>query len=93
MAYRFLAGTTGSTKIPFIIFYVEKPKIISSLSEFGRIAYITEREKIKNQMTDKTYKAIMVEYSENHMRDTLKIYNTETRGSSRKGMLSGRNGK
>ena len=29
-------------------------------------------------MKDKTYKAIMVGYSDNHTRDTYKLYNPET---------------
>ena len=39
--------TTGSTSIPFENFYEEKPKIIGFLSEFGHIAYVTKKEKIR----------------------------------------------
>ena len=66
----------GSTTSPFDIFYGEKPNIIGSFSEFGRIGYITKRDKFKNQITDKTFKSIMVGYAYNHIRDTYKFYNT-----------------
>ena len=56
--------------------YVEKTKITGSLSYFGRIAYVTKREKIKKQIMDKTYKVTMVGYAENHTRDIYKFYNT-----------------
>ena len=52
--------TTGSTKSPFENFYGEKKEIIGSFSEFVANTYVTEREKIKIQMTEKTHKAIMV---------------------------------
>ena len=40
-------GDNSQTKIPFEIFYGEKPKIIGYFSEFGRIAYVTKKENIK----------------------------------------------
>ena len=66
---------TGSTTSPFENFYGEKPNIVGSLLEFGRIRYITKQEKFKNQMTDKKFKVIMVGYAVNHTRDTYKLYN------------------
>ena len=69
----------SSTKSPFKIFHGEKPKIIGSFQEFERIAYITKREKFQNQITYKTYKAIMARYAENHIRDMYKWYNTDTK--------------
>ena len=59
-------ATTGSTKSPFEIFYGEKPKIIGMFLEFGRISYVTKSEKLNNQMTHKSYNAIMVGYAYNH---------------------------
>ena len=43
------------------------------------MAYVTKRENIKRQMKDNAYKAIMFVYSENHTRDTYKLYNQETK--------------
>ena len=65
-------------KIPFKIFYGEKPKIVVSFSEFVHIAYITKQDKFNNQIIDKTFKSIMVVYAYNHTRGTYKFYNTET---------------
>ena len=39
-------ANTGSNKSPFEIFYMDKPNIIDSFSEFGHITYVTKREKI-----------------------------------------------
>ena len=72
-------ATTGSTISLFENFYGENPKIIGSFSEFGRIRYITKRENFKKQMTGKIFKAIMVGYADNHMKDTYKFYNPETK--------------
>ena len=52
--------TTGIKKIPFEFFYEEKPEIIGLFLEFGHIVYVTKRENIKKQMTDNTYKAVMI---------------------------------
>ena len=52
--------TTGSTTSPFEKFYGEKLKIIGLFSEFGRIGYVIKQDNFKNQMTDKTFKVIMV---------------------------------
>ena len=48
-------------------------------SEFGRIVYVTKWDKFKKKITDKTFKAIMVGYANNHTRDTYKFYNPETK--------------
>ena len=60
-------------------FHGDKPNIIDSLSEFGRITYITKQYAFKKQITDNTFKDIMGVYRENHTRDTYKLYNTETK--------------
>ena len=72
-------ATTGSTKSLFENFYEEKLNIIVSFSEFGRITYVTKREKIKKKTKNKTYKAIMVRYEDSRTRDTYKLYNPETK--------------
>ena len=57
----------------------KKSKIIGSFLEFVHIVYITKRYNFKKKRTDKTFKAIMVGYSENHMRAMYKLYNHETK--------------
>ena len=59
-----------STKSSFGNSYGENPKIIGSFSEFGRIAYVTKRDKFNKKITDKTFKANMVGYACNNNRDT-----------------------
>ena len=71
-------ATTGCTTSPFENFYGEKPKIIGLFSEFGNIGYVTKRYKLRKKMTDKTFKAIMVGYTDNHTRDTPRLYNPDT---------------
>ena len=66
-------ATTGSTNSPFENFYGEKAKIIGLFLEFGRMAYVNKRDKIKKQIMVKTYKAIMVGYADNHTKDTYKL--------------------
>ena len=70
-------ATTGSTKSPFEKFYGEKMKNIDLLLEFGRAGFVTKRQNVKKQMTDKTFKTIMVGYEENHTRYTYKFCNPE----------------
>ena len=57
---RNIMATAGSTTSPFEIFYGEKPKIIGLFLEFWSIGYVTKQETFKNQMEDKTFKAIMI---------------------------------
>ena len=66
-------ASTGNTKSPFLFFYGEKPKIIRLFQEFGRMSYINKQDKSKNNMTEKTYKAIMVGCAVNHTRYTYKL--------------------
>ena len=70
-------AATVSTTSPFKHFYGENPNIIGSFSEFGRIGYLANWEKFKNKMTDETFKAILVGYTNNHKRDMYKLYTPE----------------
>ena len=63
-------GTTDSTTSLFEKIYGEKPNIIGLFWLFGRIDYATKWDKFKKQMTEKAFKAIMVGYTDNNMRDT-----------------------
>ena len=72
-------ATTDSTTRPFENLYGEKPNIIGLFSEFGCIAYITKRDKLKKHITEKIYNTIMVGYTYNNTRDTYKLYNPDTK--------------
>ena len=67
--------------VPFIKEKIDggKPNIIGSFSDFGRIGYVTKRDKFKKQMTDKQFKAIIVGYANNHTRGKYKFYNPENK--------------
>ena len=60
-------------------FSTGKKKIIGLLSEFGRIAYVTNTEKIRKQMKENTYNSILVGYADNHTRDVYNLNNPETK--------------
>ena len=66
-------ATTGSTTNPIENLHGEKSNIISLFSEFGYIGYVTKWENSKKKTTDKKFKAIMVGYAENHMRDMYNL--------------------
>ena len=76
---RNIMATTVSTTSSFENFYGEKPNIIGSFSEFGRIGYVTKQDNFKKRMTDKTFNVIIVGYAENNTRDTYKLYNPENK--------------
>ena len=61
-------AATDSTTSPFENLYGENPKIIGLFSEFGRIGYVTKRDKFKKKMIDKTFRSIIVGYADNHSR-------------------------
>ena len=46
---RNIMATTLSTKSPFEIFNIEKPKIIGSFSEFHCSVYVTKRENLRSR--------------------------------------------
>ena len=64
---------TGSTQIPLKKVYREKQKIIGLFLRFGHISYVTKQDKIKKQIIDKTFKAILVGCADNHIGDTSKL--------------------
>ena len=62
-------ATTGSNTSPLKIFYGEKAKIIGSFLELRCIEYVTKQHNFKMQTENKAFKAIMVGYDRNYMRD------------------------
>ena len=66
-------------KTPDELFGVNSPDIAYSLIEFGRIGYVTIRDKIRGKMKPRSHKCIMVGYADNHSSDTYMMYNPRTR--------------
>ena len=71
-----IMATTGSTTSRLEILFGKNIKIIGLFLQFKRIVYDIKRDKFRNQMADKTFKAIMVGYDKNHTRYMYKLYNT-----------------
>jgi hypothetical protein len=57
----------------------KKHRILDHLQPFGRVAYITNRSKIKAKLEPKSFKCIFVGYADDHSGDTYKFYNPATK--------------
>ena len=55
------------------------PKIIDFLQPFGRIAYVTDRTKVKAKSDVRASKCVFVGYANDHSGDTYKFYNPATK--------------
>ncbi|KAI2512112.1 GAG-pre-integrase domain [Fragilaria crotonensis] len=55
------------------------PKIIDFLQPFGRIAYVTDRSKVKAKSDVRASKCVFVGYANDHSGDTYKFYNPATK--------------
>jgi hypothetical protein len=55
------------------------PKIINFLQPFGRIAYVTDRTKVKAKSDVRASKCVFVGYANDHSGDTYKFYNPATK--------------
>ena len=72
----------GETDDPYTKWFgpdAPKPRILDHLQPFGRVAYITNRSKIKAKLDPKSFKCIFVGYADDHSGDTYKFYNPATK--------------
>ena len=53
--------------------------IIGHLQPFGRIAYVTNRDKLKAKLDARAKKCVFVGYAQDHSGDTYKFYNLATK--------------
>ena len=65
-------------KTPNEYFPDEEEKLYKHLKEFGRIGFVTIRDKIKGKMKSRSKRCVMVGYAENHTDDTYIMYNPAT---------------
>jgi len=73
-----LVSTTDG-KMPNDLFGDETTLKIVDLIQFGRLCYVTKRQKIRRKWTDKSWKGIFVGYAnDDHSSDTYRIYNLAT---------------
>ena len=73
---------SNETDDPYTKWYgqdAKKHRILDHLQPFGRVAYITNRSKIKAKLEPKSFKCIFVGYSDDHSGDTYKFYNPSTK--------------
>ena len=61
------------------LFSGKKPQFLQYMKEFGRVGYVTKREKILNKFEERAIKCIFVGYSTTHSGDTYRMYNPETK--------------
>jgi hypothetical protein len=66
-------------KCPYEKFHGKEPKLNPKhLIEFGRIGYVTDRDKMKAKKRPKSKKMIMVGYADNHSPDTYRMFDPST---------------
>ncbi len=75
----------GDSKVPYMVWFGDDAKpsrILEHLQPFGRIAYVTDRTKIKVTQAAKASKCVFVGYANDHLGDTYKFYNPATKHTS-----------
>ncbi len=72
----------GDAKDPYTAWFGDDSsaqKILKYLQPFGRIAYVTDRTKIKAKSDPRSSKCVFVGYANDHSGDTYKFYNPATK--------------
>jgi len=72
-------STTKNKESANKLFYGTNPSFLRHMVEFGRVGYVTKRDKLKGKMEDRAIKCIMVGYGNNHSGDTYRLYNPSTK--------------
>ena len=72
-------ATSRSVKGANELFYGKKASFQNHMVEFGRVGYVTKREKILGRLEDHAVKCVFVGYGKNHSGDTYRIYNPTTK--------------
>jgi hypothetical protein len=79
----------GDALDPFSAWYgtdARPNRILDYLQPFGRIAYVTDRTKIKAKADVRASKCVFVGYATDHSGDTYKFYNPTTKHTILHGM-------
>ena len=72
-------STTKNKESANKLFYGKHPSFLSNMVEFGRVGYVTKRDKMKGKIEDRAIKCVMVGYGRNHSGDTYRLYNPATK--------------
>ncbi|KAI2492015.1 PIF1-like helicase [Fragilaria crotonensis] len=76
----------GLTQDPHTAWFgsdVVPPRILGHLQPFGRIAYVTDRTKLKAKLDPRSTKCVFIGYASDHSGDTYKFYNPLTKSTIR----------
>ena len=74
-----LVSNSRSDEPPNSLLTKEKSKIYSQLMQWGRVAYVAKRDKLKRKFVDRSKKCIFVGYSEDHASDVWRLYDPTTK--------------
>ena len=75
---------SGELDSPYTKWYgpdAQRNRILDHLQPFGRVAYITNRSKIRAKLDPKSVKCVFVGYADDHSGDTYKFYNPATKAT------------
>ena len=64
---------------PYELFHGNTPKILKGLIQFGRVGYVTIRDKFKTKFSPKSKRCLMVGYAEDHQYNVYRMYNPTSR--------------
>ena len=74
------AMSTSTSKVSADVkFWGKHPNFLKKMVEFGRIAYVTKRDKMIGKLDQRGVKMIMVGYAEGHSSDVYRMYNPGTK--------------
>jgi hypothetical protein len=75
-----MASSTHETTA-YEMLHNKKPTVYANLQPFGRIGYVTKRNKIKKKISEKSVKCICLGHAKNHATDVYRMNNTETKST------------
>lgn len=73
-----ISANTGRESFPVEMMTGSVSKLYPKLQPFGRIGYVTLRQKFKKTWKEKSIKCIFVGYAKDHSADTYRMYNPAT---------------
>jgi hypothetical protein len=69
----------GETQSPFQLFYGQDPQVLGTLVEWGRVGYVTNREKMQAKLENKANKMVMVGMATNSPAGTYRMFNPDSK--------------
>ena len=75
----FRVNTHNRDTSPYELFHGKTPKILKGLIQFGRVRYVTIRDKFKSKFSPKSNRFLMVGYADDHQYNVYRMYNPTVR--------------